>query len=137
MPNKHGGKRKGTGRKPAPVGTIIMDCVPMMADIVSGAVPRPVEIAIGAHPTRWLKRTLAWQRIVKQVRASRINILARRGQEPSPEHAVRVANMRDILGEVDAVVFLFGGGVYVAINIDGTRAAMSDKPADLDWKQNQ
>lgn len=126
-PKTRGGKRTGAGRKPAPVGTIIMDCMPMMADVVSGAVPRPVEIAPGADPSRWMRLTPAWSRVVKQVRASRVEILARRGDEPKPEHARAVSEMRDVLGESDAVVILLGGGVYVAFNVDGTRAAMSDQ----------
>jgi len=71
-----------------------------------------------------MKLTPAWPRVIKQVRASRVEILARRG-EPSDHPAV--TEMRDIIGEPDAVVILLGGSVHVAFNADGTRAAMSDK----------
>lgn len=130
MPNTRGGANRGQGRKPAPVGTIIMNCTPMIADVVSNAVPRPVDIKPGGDPTRWIKQTPAWSRIIKQVRASRIKILARRGETPAAEHAAQVAAMREILEHPpsDGVVILLGGSVYVAFNQDGTRTAMSDNP---------
>lgn len=124
-----GGAGRGQGRKPAPVGTIIMDYMPAMADVISGAMPRPVDIAPGADPSKWMRRTPAWARVVKQVRASRVKILARRGETPI-EYADQVAAMRAILETppADGVVILLGSTVYVAFNIDGTRAAMSDNP---------
>lgn len=106
-----------------------MDCMPSMADVVSGAVPRPIGIAPVADPSKWMRRTPAWARVIKQVRASRVKILARRGETP-PEYAEQVAAMRAMLETppADGVVILLGSTVYVAFNIDGTRAAMSDNP---------
>jgi len=39
----------------------ICDARPMMADVVSGAVPRPQSLAGVSNVSRWLRRTPAWR----------------------------------------------------------------------------
>lgn len=42
---------------------VIQDCMPMMADVVSGAIPRPVELQPGADVAAWARETPAIRKL--------------------------------------------------------------------------
>lgn len=124
-----GGHRPGSGRKSKPIGTIIMDCMPMMADVVSGATHRPREQRRNESPLTWAKQTHAWPRIVGLLgprRTANPTVIAKR-DEPGDEHyAPRVKLVRQALGYDDALV-LKCGQVLAALQSDGVRAALTDQ----------
>lgn len=123
-----GGKRPGSGRKPAPVGTFILDCTPTMADLVSGATHRPRKQRRGESAVAWARQTHAWPHIVAQLgwrRTSRPVIVCNRDDAPAGDYAERIAWVRQALGYDDALV-LKCGLVLVAIQRDGVRAAVTD-----------
>lgn len=92
----------------------IIDAVPAMADVFSGAVPRPEELRPGDDVLTWAKRSTAILRLCKQwgVKLSTLRVgLNASGAE----------DLVEFLGDPGAVVHL--AGRLVALNIDGTRAA--------------
>ena len=44
----------------------ILDATPSMADVVSGAVPRPRERRLRENAFQWLKTTPAWRRLIEE-----------------------------------------------------------------------
>jgi len=122
-----GGKRKGAGRKPAPVGSFIMDCMPMMADVVGGFTHRPREKRRNESEIEWARQTHAWPRLAALLgrRISKPVLVCGRDDRPGGDYAERVTWVRQVLGYDDAAVFKFGQ-VLVAIQSDGVRAAVTD-----------
>lgn len=125
-----GGKRAGAGPKLAPVGTFTMDCMPAMADVVSGAVKRPRAFGNpGERVLPYLKRTPAWPRVSKFLKTQRVRLVAARGSAPLDEKlTTQIADVRELIDDSAAIVTLWGGSVLVAFNVDGTRAAVRDVP---------
>lgn len=127
--NGLGGHRPGAGRKSPPIGTIIIDAMPMMADVFSGATHHPREQRRNESPLTWAKQTHAWPRIVGLLgtrRTSKPQLIARCDETGDEHYAPRVAWVRQALGYDDAVVLKFGQ-ILVAIQSDGVRAALTDE----------
>jgi len=116
-----GGTRKGAGRPSAPVGTFVMDCMPMMADVVSGTVARPEPIA-GKNILAQLRRCPAWPRVIAVVGKRRgVRRIVNLNEFP-----IGIRMVHQLISEPNPVTILFGGSVLVAFNLDGTRAAVTD-----------
>lgn len=114
----------------------VRDCMPEMADVVSGRYPRPVELPVGATAA-WRIATpdgeVFWPNVCPAWRVLRLGdadgacTVARRGRPPDKlAVCVRVRRtveeLRDLLGERGAAVCV-RGRVYV-FNSDGTRVAI-------------
>ena len=123
-----GGSRPRAGRQSPPIGDLILDANPAMADVIGRATHRPREQRRNESPVAWARQTHAWPRIVGLLgprRTVRPVVLCKRNDEPSGPYAKRVTWARQILGYNDALV-LKCGQVVVALQSDGTRAAMTD-----------
>lgn len=122
----------------------IRDCMPQMADVVSGRYPRPVYLPDGANVDRhiatengdvfWPDVAPAW-RVLQIGDVGRACTVARRGRPPDNlavcERVQRtVEELRALLGERGAAVCV-RGRVYV-FNADGTRVAVEGNADDVD-----
>lgn len=119
----------------------IKDFMPMMADVVSGNVPRPVELPSGLPATShvstpdgevyWPDAAPAWRGL--SLDTDRVCIVARRDRDSVDRFCPRVCNavdnLRQLLGEDGPAVC--DRGRVIVFNSDGTRAAMEDKYALL------
>lgn len=88
---------------------VVQDCTPMMADVVSGAVPRPRPLEPGEDPATWALNTPALRRL--------------RLADIAPNAGGDLQDLADALGGGDDVTFLHHEGRIIALNVDGTRAA--------------
>ena len=99
---------------------ITRDCMPMVADVVSGAIPEPVALRPGSTGAE----VLAWARETPAVR----KLCATWNVTPDALKPVLqtggLADLVDALGDPGAVVYL--AGRLVALNSDGTRCAYDD-----------
>ena len=113
---------------------VIHDCMPAMADVISGSVPRPADLPEGlqvddkvgtvAGYVPWCDVAPAW-RVLGLPRASAVCYVAQRGRDPQDVLCqaiyAQAGELRAALGENGAVIC--AGGRLVAFNSDGTRAA--------------
>ena len=95
----------------------IQDCMPMMADVVSGTIPAPVELAPGADLRTWARNTPAIRRLCAQWAVT--DAFLRVGLRDSG-----AAHLREALGDVGPTVHL--AGRLIVLNVDGTRCAYYD-----------
>jgi len=93
---------------------VIQDCMPMMADVVSGAIPEPVELRPGADVVAWARETPAVRTLCRHWAVSADMLRVGLG-------ASGAADLIDALGDSGAVIHL--AGRLVALNVDGTRCA--------------
>ena len=93
---------------------VIRDCMPMMADVVSGAIPEPVALTPGQDVATWARATPAIRKLCEAWDVTPDALRAGLGQSGA-------ADLVDALGDPGAVVHL--AGRLVALNIDGTRCA--------------
>lgn len=93
---------------------VIQDCMPMFADVISGAVPRPVELRPGADVATWARETPAIRKLCEAWDVTPDALRVGLGQSGA-------ADLVDALGDSGAVVHL--AGRLVALNVDGTRCA--------------
>lgn len=112
----------------------IRDCTPMMADVVSGRYPRPVELPFAARvdfhiatedgDVFWPDVAPAW-RVLQIGDIDGVCIVARRDRDPDRFVCERVRQtvetLRDLLGERGAAVCVRGR--VLVFNADGTRVA--------------
>jgi hypothetical protein len=117
---------------------IILGCMPMMADIVSGAVPRPVELPDGGD-VNWYVATpdgdIYWPDVAPAWRelglgdVADVCLVARQGREPRDGFCESVVNavreLRDFLGEQGTAVCHHGR--VLVFNADGTRVAIMER----------
>jgi len=111
-----GGRRPGAGRKSPRLGSITIDAMPMMADVVSGATHRPREQRRHESALAWAKQTHAWPRLVGLLgtrRTAQPIVIAKRYQ-PSLAYSARVTWARQVLGDDEALV-LKCGQVLIAL----------------------
>lgn len=99
------------------------DCRPAMADVVSGAVPRPAEWAPGQTWQDWATATPAWRRILELHGAGATLLDATSVEFPNA--------LRRLAGDPDreelhpAIVVTDGGRVLlVVLNVDGCGVAI-------------
>jgi len=118
----------------------IQDCMPMMADVVNGRQPRPVELPDGADvnhhvPTSngdvfWPDVAPAWRKL-NLGDVSDTCLVARRGREPREKFCRRVVmavrELRALLGEPGPAVCCQSR--VLVFNSDGTRIAVMVFPA--------
>lgn len=103
---------------------VIRDCMPAMADVVSGAIPEPEPLRAGSS----VAAVAAWARNTPAIRAlcATWNVmpdaLVVGGGDSAPVGASW--ELLDTLGDGAAVVHL--AGRLVALNSDGTRCAFYD-----------
>jgi hypothetical protein len=96
----------------------IQDFMPMVADVVSGAVPRPTELQDGETPTgQWYDTAPAWRGLSLDADCKAV---AGYGTPPT-DNADLIADLRAALGEPGAAVV--AGSRVIVFNRDGTRAA--------------
>jgi len=96
---------------------VIRDCMPMMADVVSGAIPRPEALRPGADVAAWARNTPAIRKLCEAWAVTPDALRVGLGQSGA-------ADLVDALGDPGAVVHL--AGRLVALNVDGTRCAHYD-----------
>lgn len=107
---------------------VIFDCMPQMADVVSGAVPRPRERRKREHPFRWLVDTTpAWPRVLAHFGIA----LADRwpGVEYQPDMKPPVSLGLDAFPHVYTLAWHNppkSGAALLLVNEDGTRCAILD-----------
>lgn len=94
------------------------DCMPMMADVISGAVPRPRWLAAGEDVLTWARETPAIRTLCARWGVDVGALRVGRG-DSAPVGASWA--LLDALGDGAAVVHL--GGRLIALNVDGTRCA--------------
>lgn len=94
---------------------VIYDCMPAMADVFSGAIPRPVVLKPGRDVAKWARST-----------ASILRLADRWGIDAATVRAAQSTDdeLADFLGDFAAWVTF--GGRLVALNVDGTRCAMRE-----------
>jgi hypothetical protein len=95
----------------------IENCMPMVADVVSGMIPKPRERAEGEPWEKWIVDTPAYRKLALNVK----------NLEPATD-----ADLADFLGDQGALcVNDLTTGNIIALNSDGTRAAIRE---DAGWK---
>lgn len=113
----------------------VRDCMPMVADIVSGHCPRPVELPDGGDvnwyvatqdgDVYWPDVAPAWHKL-ELGDAANVCLVARQGREPREGFCEFVADavgqLRAFLGEPGAAVC--DRGRVLVFNSDGTRVAV-------------
>ena len=110
------------------------DFMPMVADVVSGHTPRPVELpdGLGADaPVATADGDVYWPDVAPAWRglelgdAEGVCMVARRGRDPNERFCQRVRDqvneLRELLGERGPAVC--AAGRVIVFNADGTRAA--------------
>jgi len=92
----------------------IQACMPAMADVVSGAVPRPRERAKGEAWEAWLVETPAYRKLELSI-----------GNLGVTEDA----DLVDFLGDPDGALCVTDdeSGRVICFNADGTRAAIRER----------
>lgn len=103
---------------------VIRDCMPMMADVISGALPEPEPLRPGsdvATVAAWARATPAIRKLCETWQVSAAALVVGRG-DSAPVGASW--ELLDALGDGAAVVHL--AGRLVALNSDGTRCAFYD-----------
>src|SRR3990172_529410 len=127
-----GGSRPRAGRKSPQIGDVILDAMPMMADVISGYIRRPREQRRNESPLAWARQTHVWPRLVGLIgtrRTAQPIVICKSADTPSGPYSERVAWVRQILGYDDSLV-LKCGQIFVAIQSDGVRAALTDVQSD-------
>ena len=127
-----GGSRPRSGRHSLPIGDLILDANPAMADVIGGYTHRPREQRRNESPLAWARQTNAWPRIVGLIgtrRTAQPIVICKSADTPSGPYSERVAWVRQILGYDDSLV-LKCGQIFVAIQSDGVRAALTDVQSD-------
>lgn len=107
---------------------IILDCTPALADVVSGAVPRPRERRAREKPFRWLvDATPAWPRVLAHFG------IGERDQWPGVEYQPDMKPPVSL--GLDAFTHVYtlawhnppkSGAALLLVNEDGTRCAILD-----------
>jgi hypothetical protein len=97
---------------------ITQDCMPMMADVISGAIPEPEPLRPGSDVAVWARKTPAIRRLCEQWQVTPAALVVGRG-DSAPVGASW--ELLDALGDGAAVIHL--AGRLVALNTDGTRCA--------------
>ena len=94
---------------------VIYDCMPAMADVFSGAIPRPIVLRPGDDVATWARTT-----------ASILRLADRWGLDAATVQPAQSTDddLADFLGDFGAWVTF--GGRLVALNCDGTRCAMRE-----------
>lgn len=99
------------------------DCIPAMADVISGAIPRPQPLPVNRDPLPLIRRSLAWQRINEVLGEYHVRVVVTRGEAPI-FHTSQVNELRKNM-DADSAVILIGQRWLVAFNEDATRMAVS------------
>lgn len=105
----------------------ILDCMPMMADVISGAVPRPRELQDDENPVEWLiEATPAWRRLAERFDLHNTDFSVEDRPEMDPPANLGLSGFPHIYAmawheretQLRAAVLL--------VNPDGTRCAIID-----------
>jgi len=100
---------------------VIRDCMPMMADVVSGAILAPVALRPGADVATWARETPAIRKLCEAWAVTPDALRVDYVSDGTREVIDGTWELVDALGDPGAVVHLVGR--LVALNIDGTRCA--------------
>jgi len=105
----------------------------MMADVVSGAIPRPIELGQNGPITKkWTAACPAWHKL-QLPDLSSVGIVANNEGVINPVFGYTVfrcvGDLREFLGERGPAVLY--NGVVIVFNIDGTRAAVEQLPVPI------
>jgi hypothetical protein len=104
------------------------NCTPAMADVISGAIPRPRALPKRRDPLPLIRKSLAWQRINEMLGQYAVRVVVARGETPT-FHASQVTELRSMM-DADSAVILIGQRWLAAFNEDATRMAVSPVQAN-------
>lgn len=101
---------------------VFWDCMPAMADVVSGAIKRPKSLPVRRDPLPLIKKSLAWQRINQHIGEYAVRVIVARG-EPPIFHVSQVDELRTAM-DADSAIILIGQRWLAAFNEDATSMAV-------------
>jgi hypothetical protein len=100
---------------------VIQDCMPMMADVISGAIPEPEALHPGADVATWARATPAIRKLCEARDVTPAALRVDYVPDGTREVVDGTWELVGALGDPGAVVHL--AGRLVVLNVDGTRCA--------------